>query len=660
MRFLLLIILCVFDLFSSVGKISALNGKIVVDRSTEQLIADIGFSLEEKDIVTSDDKSKAQITMNDGTVLSIGKNSKLNINEYVYDEKNPQESKADFKFAEGTFKSITGAIGKAAPDRFKLETKSASIGIRGTIVVGSQEKIACTHGQIAVTSAGVTQILNAGTMTNTEMGKPPTPPTKIEANMLNDAADTGNNETSNSTNQSSQNNNNNSQSSNTESTQIINSSFSDISSNATNKVLEDTITNQIETKVEEIINKSNPIINSDNNTNRQTSTHTLPFYSINLNITEENSVGSTIFVVPKDNTKVTIASYTSSLGMDPVLILLKKDSDGEFVSMDTRADDNWTESSSWYNGILSLELEEGEYMITTADFPFNTNESIEGENNGVSSTGFIELYITASDTLSFNSQADIKNYEYNSKIDNKAYIVSNNNLLDSTLNNNSNFKILADSKVGTTMAIDNYGYFVTISDNFNSVNYIQGEEELKTNVFLDTQEIEDGSSWGYWINNAANKSSITNMQSVWVSGNQVVPSDNYSATFKGQVIGKVTNTDVGYIKLDSDNLFQATINIGTASITNSIIKFKDSLGGSWNGSFDTNGSNVNKNGFSANIINNIVDSGNSIISVPVSNSSNSLSGTYYGTNGVVQSIGGSFNMTSGSATADGVFKARKQ
>ena len=115
MKFLFLILLSTLYVYASVGKISALNGKIIIDRDKKQFDADVGTLLEEKDIISSDDKSKAQITMNDGTVLTIGKSSKLNIYEYVLDEKNPQESKADFKFVEGTFKSITGAIGKVAP-----------------------------------------------------------------------------------------------------------------------------------------------------------------------------------------------------------------------------------------------------------------------------------------------------------------------------------------------------------------------------------------------------------------------------------------------------------------------------------------------------------------------------------------------------------------
>lgn len=142
------------------------------------------------------------------------------------------------------------------------------------------------------------------------------------------------------------------------------------------------------------------------------------------------------------------------------------------------------------------------------------------------------------------------------------------------------------------------------------------------------------------------------MKSVWVSGNKVTPTTNFSANFSGQVIGSVTNANnVGYIKVDSNNLFYATIDIGSSnSITNSIIKFNDSLGASWSGSFDTSGSKISTSGFSADIISNT----NSLSS---NTTTGSLSGTYYGIGTDVKSIGGAFNMIQGNSTANGVFKA---
>ena len=171
----LLFILLSLSLYANIGKISAFSGDVKIDRNTQLLNATVGFILEQKDTVKSSDNSKAQIVFEDGTVISIGKNAVLSIAEYVNDTTNPSNSKTDFRVLEGTFKTITGGIGKVAPEKFKLQTKSASIGIRGTIIVGDQTKIACTQGEITVTAGGITQTIPAGKMTSLENGIPSQP-----------------------------------------------------------------------------------------------------------------------------------------------------------------------------------------------------------------------------------------------------------------------------------------------------------------------------------------------------------------------------------------------------------------------------------------------------------------------------------------------------
>lgn len=671
MKILILILLCGLSLFGSVGKISALNGKVIIDRQNQLLEGILGFDLEEKDLVMTDDKSKAQLTLNDGTVLSLGKNSKLDINEYVFDEKDSSNSKANFKFAEGTFKSITGAIGKVSPEKFKLETKSASIGIRGTIVVGSQEKVACTQGEITVTSAGVTQVLGAGMMTNTEQGKPPTQPKKIEGNLLKEVDGDAGDRNENSESSTSQSNetteeNNSEQNTVTESTNNSqNSSVSNISTfsdTVTNAVNEKLINEKIEKKIEE--NKSDKIVTISNNS----------FYSVSRTITEGQSVGSVEFNVTSEGTVVTIATYAPTNGMDPVLILLKKNEDGITYSFISRNDDSWINSGKAYNSILNYTLQEGEYKISVADFPFNTNEAENEENNGTKDIGEIQLYFTSTKPLTFDDETII-GYSYNPEKNNISYVQkpSENSIisispvvLDTIISNNAQFGILADSEVGTTISIKDYGVFVTISDLFDLSNLSDNNQDMPSNpdispssgnVFLNTEEIKDGSSWGYWTSDFTNLSSVRDFKSTWVSGNQVTPSTNYSASFSGQVIGGVTNgSNTGYIILNSDNQFNATIDIGAATIRESLIRFNDSLGNSWNGSFDADGTaNVNQQGFSPNITGTVSFGESTPSSV-----TGSLSGKYFGTNGNVQSIGGEFSMTNGVTTATGNFKARER
>lgn len=182
----ILLLLSAISLFANIGKISAFSGNVKVDRNAKLLNATVGFILEQKDTVKTSDNAKAQIVFDDGTVISIGKNAVLNINEFINDTTNPKNSKVNVKFAEGAFKTITGGIGKVAPDRFKLQTKSASIGIRGTIIYGNQQMIACTQGAIEVDAGGITHILPAGMMTKIKPDGTPTDPEPIETDDLGD------------------------------------------------------------------------------------------------------------------------------------------------------------------------------------------------------------------------------------------------------------------------------------------------------------------------------------------------------------------------------------------------------------------------------------------------------------------------------------------
>lgn len=172
-------------LFASIGQITALVGEIKISRDSKEFVAKLGEKLEKKDIVKSTQGSKAQISMNDNTIITIGQNSTLNILDYVYDETKPKNSNASFAFMKGSFKSITGEIGKLNKEKFKLKTKSASIGIRGTTILGNQEIIACTDGAITVTSNGVGIFVNKNELTKIFKDKAPTLAEQLTKKTLN-------------------------------------------------------------------------------------------------------------------------------------------------------------------------------------------------------------------------------------------------------------------------------------------------------------------------------------------------------------------------------------------------------------------------------------------------------------------------------------------
>ena len=93
----------------------------------------LGLKIEKNDIILTKDNTKVQIIFKDRTIITIGKNSKFNIDDYLFDSS--KDSKAKFSLSKGIIKTLTGKIGKVAPRRFRIKTKNALIGIRGTIFV---------------------------------------------------------------------------------------------------------------------------------------------------------------------------------------------------------------------------------------------------------------------------------------------------------------------------------------------------------------------------------------------------------------------------------------------------------------------------------------------------------------------------------------------
>ena len=115
--------------FAYIGKISAMSREVYIIRDTKSVKASAGNTLEQKDTIKTSKGGVAQIVFSDNTVITVGESSTFSIEEYVSDEKTPN---ARFKADKGYFKVATGQIGKIAPDKFKIETKTATIGIRGT------------------------------------------------------------------------------------------------------------------------------------------------------------------------------------------------------------------------------------------------------------------------------------------------------------------------------------------------------------------------------------------------------------------------------------------------------------------------------------------------------------------------------------------------
>ncbi len=96
--------------------------------------------------ISTGPKGRLQIMLLDETIFTIGPNSSMVLDEFVYDPASGA-GKVTAKVTQGVFRFVTGRIGHSKPSDMKVKFPVGTMGIRGTIVAGE------------VTPAGTTAVL---------------------------------------------------------------------------------------------------------------------------------------------------------------------------------------------------------------------------------------------------------------------------------------------------------------------------------------------------------------------------------------------------------------------------------------------------------------------------------------------------------------------
>ena len=86
-------------------------------------------------------KSNAQILFLDETVMTVGEDTELTIDDFVYDP-NTEDGNFVTNIKSGTVKFITGKISNKNPDNLEVKMPAGTLGARGTefLVVSNSEK----------------------------------------------------------------------------------------------------------------------------------------------------------------------------------------------------------------------------------------------------------------------------------------------------------------------------------------------------------------------------------------------------------------------------------------------------------------------------------------------------------------------------------------
>ena len=201
---------------ANIGSVTELQGTAIeVKRKTQTIKGQTKSSIESMDTVIVGSKTEAGITFIDNTKVKITENSRLVIDDFVYDPNIRDAGKLGMKVALGTVRYASGQVAKNSPQSVNIKTPTASIAVRGTDFAMTVDEVGrslvvllpscddshkmvthktisstsplniggnCTVGAIDVeTMGGSVSLREAYTATYvTDVQQPPLPPVKVD------------------------------------------------------------------------------------------------------------------------------------------------------------------------------------------------------------------------------------------------------------------------------------------------------------------------------------------------------------------------------------------------------------------------------------------------------------------------------------------------
>ena len=132
-------------------------------------IAGVGEPIYLNDEISTPDGASLQVLLRDQTVFSIGPNSTLIFDEFVFDPTALEDIALTASVTKGTFKFISGKVSKLKPGAMKLKLPNATASIRGTSVVG---RVSDTGASDLVLLSGAVQLETAGSVAPVDLVVP--------------------------------------------------------------------------------------------------------------------------------------------------------------------------------------------------------------------------------------------------------------------------------------------------------------------------------------------------------------------------------------------------------------------------------------------------------------------------------------------------------
>jgi len=132
MRIFLVTTLLFSFLFSQdVAIVKKVSGEVFAKRVDSMQRLSTGQKIQEKDIIITKDDGSIGMIFEDGTIISLGANSVLSINKYLF-RPSQKEFSFDVDMSKGLASFESGKMGKLSPQSVKFRVPEGIVGIRGT------------------------------------------------------------------------------------------------------------------------------------------------------------------------------------------------------------------------------------------------------------------------------------------------------------------------------------------------------------------------------------------------------------------------------------------------------------------------------------------------------------------------------------------------
>jgi hypothetical protein len=113
------------------GTLKSVQGEVNLNQGAVTRAAEVGAGLLETDRIVTGRNASTTVTFKDGTVVSVGPNTTLDLSKLQFDPTTQNGSLA-LSLLQGTIRVVTGLLGKLHPEQVNITTPTSVVGVRGT------------------------------------------------------------------------------------------------------------------------------------------------------------------------------------------------------------------------------------------------------------------------------------------------------------------------------------------------------------------------------------------------------------------------------------------------------------------------------------------------------------------------------------------------